>query len=236
MTSATVPAEEKRRPGRPRNADYADGVQSRERILIESARLFRSAGYSATTTRDIALAVGVRQSSLFHHFARKDEILHTLLDNSLDAILDICRWMRPMDPDADVALWALIRHDTYVLCADPINVGNLIRLPEARGAGFEAVHRKRAELERSYGGFVKSGCATGLFVDRDPALLTNLLFSLIEGTIDWYRPGGRPSAEKSAVEVADSALRMIITRQARLPRISKLGADLLARYNAERVA
>ncbi len=38
-------------------------------------------GYKATTVRDIAGAMGVKQSALYNHFKNKDEILETLISN-----------------------------------------------------------------------------------------------------------------------------------------------------------
>ena len=41
-------------------------------------------GYASTSTRRIADAVGVRQASLYHHFATKDDILDALLAGTVD--------------------------------------------------------------------------------------------------------------------------------------------------------
>lgn len=45
-----------------------------------AARLFESAGYSATTMHDIATATGVLPGSLYHHFASKEEIAVELME------------------------------------------------------------------------------------------------------------------------------------------------------------
>ena len=52
---------------------------TRERILTEASRLFAERGYDGTSTRQIADAVGIRQPSLFHHFASKQAIMEELL-------------------------------------------------------------------------------------------------------------------------------------------------------------
>ncbi len=53
---------------------------TRERILTEASRLFAERGYDGTSTRQIADAVGIRQPSLFHHFASKQAIMEALLE------------------------------------------------------------------------------------------------------------------------------------------------------------
>lgn len=54
---------------------------TREKILAVSLRLFAENGYNATSVRQIAQEVGVRESSLYNHFRSKDEILQTVLSN-----------------------------------------------------------------------------------------------------------------------------------------------------------
>lgn len=55
------------------------GSKTKDKILKISLKLFSSKGYKATTVRDIAGAMGVKQSALYNHFKNKDEILETLV-------------------------------------------------------------------------------------------------------------------------------------------------------------
>ena len=57
------------------------GSKTKDKILKHSLKLFSSKGYKATTVRDIAGAIGIKQSALYNHFKNKDEILETLISN-----------------------------------------------------------------------------------------------------------------------------------------------------------
>ena len=57
------------------------GSKTKEKILKVSLKLFATKGYKATTVRDIAGVMGVKQSALYNHFKNKDEILETLIGN-----------------------------------------------------------------------------------------------------------------------------------------------------------
>lgn len=57
------------------------GSKTKDKILKTSLKLFSSKGYKATTVRDIAGAIGMKQSALYNHFKNKDEILETLIGN-----------------------------------------------------------------------------------------------------------------------------------------------------------
>lgn len=63
--------------GRPRKTESRD---TRQAILDAALDLFSSAGYAATSMRQIARAVGVRESAIYVHFKGKAEILETLFE------------------------------------------------------------------------------------------------------------------------------------------------------------
>jgi AcrR family transcriptional regulator len=61
---------------RPKNAD---GTRTRQAILDAALDLFAEKGYFGTSLRDVATAVGVRESALYNYFASKDALFEALL-------------------------------------------------------------------------------------------------------------------------------------------------------------
>ena len=61
---------------RPKNAD---GQRTRQAILDAALDLFADKGFFGTSLRDVAAAVGVRESALYHYFAGKDALFDALL-------------------------------------------------------------------------------------------------------------------------------------------------------------
>jgi AcrR family transcriptional regulator len=55
------------------------GSKTKDKILKTALKLFSTKGYKATTVRDIAGAMNIKQSALYNHFKNKDEILETLV-------------------------------------------------------------------------------------------------------------------------------------------------------------
>jgi len=55
------------------------GSKTKEKILKVALELFASKGYSATTVRDIAGSMEMKQSALYNHFKSKEEIMETLI-------------------------------------------------------------------------------------------------------------------------------------------------------------
>jgi AcrR family transcriptional regulator len=185
-----------------------------EEILVVAAGLFESNGYTATSTRAIALAVGLRQASLFHYFDRKQDILTELLDRTVRPALDLVSRMPLEDFDADVALWLLVHTDVANLCRGPHNLGALQLLPEARGPQFDWFWRRRHQLFRVYSQQIVRGIDEGLFTHADQHTTADVVFGLVESVIT-ARPPFRRRATTPAV-MADAALRTCGVTQGRI--------------------
>jgi TetR/AcrR family transcriptional regulator, cholesterol catabolism regulator len=69
------------------DTDVQADVSTQERILDKAAELFWKKGYAATTTREIAASLGIRQASLYHHVASKENLLCQLCVTSLEGLL-----------------------------------------------------------------------------------------------------------------------------------------------------
>lgn len=120
------------RPGRPRAVEVPSELPPREQILDASAKLFVTKAFGGTSTREIADLVGIRQASLYYHFAGKEEILGELLARTVRPTLDqldkINKIAAKDGPAA--ALYALIMVDTQTLADAPHNAGLLAYLPD----------------------------------------------------------------------------------------------------------
>ena len=143
--------EQRRRAGRPRLRPATNaGVAPRAEILNAAAELFVRQGLAATTTRQIADRVGIRQASLYYHFAGKDEILLELLTQSVRPSLRVAATLEARcvgDPAA--GLYALVLIDAATLTSAPHNIATFYLLPEVQGEEYASFHAERAELPGS---------------------------------------------------------------------------------------
>ncbi|MFZ2242116.1 MAG: helix-turn-helix domain-containing protein, partial [Gordonia amarae] len=138
-------------PGRPRLVQpKRSGSTARDEILDAAAELFTTLGFTATSTRKIADAVGIRQASLYHYFATKDDILAALLDTTVAGSLDQARRLLAVDGPAMDRLLALARLDIEQLVASRWNLGALYLLPEISAERFDDFRRSRTDLAAVY--------------------------------------------------------------------------------------
>lgn len=197
-------------PGRPRARQATrPGATAREEILDAAAELFTTQGYATTSTRAIADAVGIRQSSLYHHFATKDDILEDLLSRTVAPGLSFARAVRESSEQQQDAvspaarLHAVALADGSHLCSGRWNVGILYHLPEVRSERFSRFLADREELQQLYrvlGSAAVRGPLSFGGLQRHGELAFRLVESLISLRIDGQIHPGSP------LEVADAAV------------------------------
>jgi AcrR family transcriptional regulator len=191
--------------GRPRlEQSRRPGKNAREEILDAAAELFTTHGYASTSTRRIADAVGVRQASLYHHFATKDDILDALLAGTVDEPLRLADKLIAEQGPAVPRLHALVVADVTQLCDSTWNLGALYLLPELRVDRFDEFRQHRAELRDRY-----RELAAAVIAECDgPVDADELPFRLVESVINRRSDDGGTPAELPWV-VADGAMRTL---------------------------
>lgn len=84
IPTTPIDAAPRRARGRPRKtADERDDGNRRQDLLRAAARLFRTQGFAATSTRDIAAAAGMRSGSPFYHFDNKESLLAAVMQEGM---------------------------------------------------------------------------------------------------------------------------------------------------------
>ena len=191
--------------GRPRlEQSRRPGNTAREEILDAAAELFTKIGYAGTSTRRIADAVGMRQASLYHHFATKDDILDALLAGTVDEARRLAGELLSQSGPAPERLHALVVADCAQLCASRWNLGALYLLPELRIDRFAEFRSNREELRRSY-----RKLATQVIAECDGIPdADDLPFRLVESVIN-RRSDDEACGPETPTVIADAALRIV---------------------------
>ncbi|WP_328530093.1 TetR/AcrR family transcriptional regulator [Nocardioides sp. NBC_00368] len=221
--------------GRPRLVPYAGSAPPRDQILDAAAKLFVERGFAATSTREIADAVGIRQASLYYHFAGKDDILAELLDRSVRPTVDKIAKIEAMVPPEtyETALYLLALVDVTTLATAPRNIGLLSRLPDVTDSPVFAEFRNdRCELAEAYG-------RIGTRIARAPVIdllgskkLGEILVQVVDSTINLRSNGDRIDLH-DADGLATTCLRICGTSDKQILAASAAAAPLFETLHAE---
>ncbi len=215
-------------PGRPRLAPRRrDGRTPRAEILDAAAELFTTQGYASTSTRGIADAVGIRQASLYHHFAAKDDILEALLAGTVSGPLALAESLRTESVPAVVRLYALVRYDVAQLCSARWNLGALYLLPELRSPRFTSFRAQRDELRGHYERFAAEVIAEEGLVSAPGVEV--LPFRLVESVINIRSDESR--APEYAERLIPEAVLQMLGRTDVGERVREAAVELLSRLD-----
>lgn len=196
-------------PGRPRLVPASTTAPPREQVLHAAAQLFVTKGFSATSTREIAEKVGIRQASLYYHFTGKDEILAELLERSVRPTVDRVEQIEKLtaSESPETALYLLALVDIHTLAEAPDNIGTLATQPDVTSSeAFDAFRSTRAELADAYGRIATRAAAPSLAPAADPRHLGEMLMHLVEVTTS-LRSSGVPIDDTTADIIASTCLR-----------------------------
>ncbi len=74
---------------------------TRTRILSTAEALFSSAGFAATSIRDIAAAAGLTPAALYNHFPGKEALYQAVLARGVGPLLEMMRTLSDREASAD---------------------------------------------------------------------------------------------------------------------------------------
>jgi AcrR family transcriptional regulator len=204
-----------------------EGLSARDEILEVAAQLFSENGYAATSTRSIALAVGIKQASLYYHFASKEDILAGLLAGTVQPSLAFSSKISRSRQPAHVQLYALTHFDVALLASGSSNAGALYQLPELRAERFAEFRRDRDKLRDAYGRRIGAGVRSGVFSQTSSLkVTTELVFALAESVIA-IRSHSSLDTSGLAPTVAEGCLRLLSCSEPLIAEAAHDAAELL---------
>lgn len=183
----------------------ASSRSKREEILRTATAYFGENGYEATKLADVAAAVGIGSTALYHYFESKLHCLYVIMADALEFFRsEFERETGAHDDYLDALLavlagsYDLSEQDVMrnrVLVAEQGLVGVPRTSPREEEARTMARARIR-DVEFAWATFLVRGMEQGILPEADPRLLTRALLGLYNSIWHWYRPRGSVSLEE----------------------------------------
>jgi AcrR family transcriptional regulator len=197
VTDAAVPA--KRGRGRP-GYDKAT-------VVHRAIELFNLQGYEATSINDLATALGLSKSAIFHHVGSKEELLGEALDEALEGLEAVIRRARSRrgSTSAEDRLRTAVAESVRVLIDHLPAVTLLLRVRGNSAVEVQALARRR-KIDDALAALVRAAMTEGS-VRRDlpPAVVSRLVFGMVNSLTEWYRPDGPVDRDALAVALTHLA-------------------------------
>lgn len=205
-----APSDAPRRAGRPR-ADARPVIgDPTDAILAAASRLIGELGVGGTPMSRIASEVGLKQSSLYYYFRRKEEILAALVGRANVVPLELMRTITADGGSAGAQLYRFVRADAAALCALPFDINDIHRIAMRDPVEFADYWKERATLERELARIIRRGTSDGTFRTVDARLTALTVLANDEGAQNWYRTGSKWKPEAIGTHLADLVLRGVL--------------------------
>jgi AcrR family transcriptional regulator len=186
-------------------ADPTSRSARSDEILDAAILLFWEKGFASTTTRDLSRAVGLANSSLYHHIAEKEQLLFGAYQRGYRNLYTIMEeTFGSSDTDETRRLEDFLTIHTESMLVDSqrssMMVNGVRYLAERRlELVVDMYHRVRTALRA----VIEDAQATGAArADLPPAITARLLLGGCQWSTQWYEPGGPWTAHEASALLA----------------------------------
>ncbi|HSX88279.1 MAG TPA: TetR/AcrR family transcriptional regulator [Pseudomonas sp.] len=189
------------------SGQVTDPDSARGKLLQTAAHLFRSKGYERTTVRDLASAVGIQSGSIFHHFKSKDEILRSVMEETIRYNTALMRASLAEAGTLRERVLALIRCELQSIMGGT-GEAMAVLVYEWRSLSQASQHfilELRDTYEQLWLDVLSEAKAAGYF-NADPFILRRFLTGALSWTNTWFRPEGPMSLD----QLAEQALSLVL--------------------------
>jgi len=190
------------------NTRAASSRSKRAAILDTATELFGRDGYEHSKWADVAGAVGIGSTALYHYFESKLHCLYEIMAEALEAEVERFSRITGEHEDFREALESVLRAAfelterevlrNRLLVSEQVLVGvhrTSVREEEAR----QLARERTRDLEFKWAAFLTRGMDQGAIPEADARLLARAILGLYNSVFHWYRP----RAGLSLSDVAD---------------------------------
>ncbi len=191
------------------------GRATRDRVLDAAAELVFERGVAGTTLDDVRAAANVSKGQLYHYFADKDDLVHAVIDRTIQQVLAAQPRLIALSSWAAIAAWfdGLVRLQVDRHAAGGCPIGSLA------GELAETDEQARTELAAGFDrweaplreGLRQMQAAGKLRRGAHPARLATATLAAIQGGLVLTQTRRDPQQLRIALDAAYAHLRSFAT-------------------------
>jgi TetR/AcrR family transcriptional regulator, cholesterol catabolism regulator len=170
-----------------------ENSSTRERILLEAARLFKKQGYENTSQREIAGLANIKAGSIYYHFGSKEDILVEVLDKGIECVFCAIRAkvenLPPGTGSRQVLAAAIEGHLNGVFQFGDYSSANIRTYRQAPETA-RSRHRKLRQEYSDYWRQILERVQSDLSPSQDIDITQRFLLNALNVTIEWFVPDG----------------------------------------------
>jgi AcrR family transcriptional regulator len=164
----------------------------KDTLKAASIDLFHKKGYFATSISDIARAAGIQKSSIYYHYATKEDILFDILSTTLaDLNSTLQSALENVDGAENRMRAAILSHTIFHLERQKEVIIADSELRGLTAETYKSIIEQRDEYERKFQALIKVGMEAHVFHPADFKIISYAIITMSTSVCWWYRPQGR---------------------------------------------
>ncbi|MCF8143329.1 MAG: TetR family transcriptional regulator [Deltaproteobacteria bacterium] len=188
-----------------------DPNNTKEKVIRCAIDLFATKGFRGTSIRDIASAMGMSISNIYHYFGSKEGLLLAILQHSSEDLVKELREAAQLDIPPMERFRKLI--ETHVRLSERYNNEAKIFFLDEEHLSEEGAKVNR-HIQRQIYGFYKQVLReledAGLIQYRSIKVLAFNIFGIINWQFRWYRSDGSLSMEEIREEIVSFIMNGVL--------------------------
>jgi AcrR family transcriptional regulator len=182
----------------------------RQEIIRVASELFAEHGYQRVGMRALADAVGIRASSLYHHFPSKVDLLYAVCQLATSAFISVQQPVLEGPGSPEQRLREVLRaHILYFhehRLEETVGLRELAELRDQAPERYEEIQAIRRGYQRAIEAVIGEGVSCGEFSVPDARLAALALLGMINSINSWFRKEGPLSIEQVAQAYVEMAV------------------------------
>ena len=197
-----------------------------------AAETFYRKGYDATTTQDIAEAVGMLKGSLYYYISAKEDLLYEIINEVHEVWASNLKRHEIMDGEPLARIWAFVHNNVVGNAENLVSSAVFFRdFSALTGQRRKHILALRDVHDDTLRQMIREGQSTGTVRKGvDPKVAATGILTMCNALYHWYRPDGALSAADVAIQYADVAVGGLAAKTELLERSR---AEAMAHLEAE---
>ncbi|GAB3819406.1 TetR/AcrR family transcriptional regulator [Pontibacter rugosus] len=189
-------------------------LSRKEQIEKTATALFKSKGFSATSMRDLATALGIEAASIYSHIKSKEEILQRVCFKMAQEFFEAIDAAEAQKGTATARLKRAIAAHVQVLTknteASAVFLHEWRHLSEPMHGTYLAL---RDKYEARFRSIMQAGISSGEFSVPDEKFAVLTILSGLNWIHTWYKPEGKMAPEEIAENLTEMLLNGLTTNK-----------------------
>lgn len=163
----------------------------RRAIVLAAAEVFAELGYEGSSIGDIAKKLGVSRGVVYYQFRSKEELFVELCRINITDATDRLEAVLAQGGAPEDHIRAAVTEIANSMFLDLDKHSTRLVIPKSINRASQTMIRGlQRRFERRLQEVLAEGVAAGVFVDRDPKLMSFLILRAVHSIALWYQPGG----------------------------------------------